>query len=1857
MCVQLKTCLNSLLKSQIVVVLLMLASGQVLSQSPCEPAFTIACPGDITVECGQEGNFDFTGTPVISGEFCSEELYVNFEDAVLSCGPCGKAISRTWIISLGEIVEVCTQIITSQDTQGPEIIGLENEINVQCLEGIPGFQEVGVVDACSGDGSIQNWSSQTGALESSCVATTAMGPGADWAIWLPTLSSASGANYIFNAEGGHFDQFTDGTAHMYGTVVNTVNVSESFIVDLWFEDKADWSAWSGQGRNYKNDLLLGCAVASHPEWTYYEMVGGFSTLTGAGAMEGTELYLYHMPASLYFGFQIGEGANNKNCANGMSGWFTYEGFMGAQPISGSGDVNVDLECEPNLELNCLHNTSFTYLYRGVDGCGRATVASQHIDVKDITAPVFSNCPESFTMECSDPAAAVAEGIEAIDNCSGDVIVTYLGEVSEGDACVTTLTRTWSAADICGNRAECVQVITVVDTTAPVLSNLPEGETTVECDAVPSADGVSIADNCDTNPTMVFNEERIDGNCPGNYTLVRSWYGYDQCQNSTATYTQTIHVEDTTAPTFDAYEFYAHIECDQIPALITASDNCGNATVELIEEMHQSGGCLGVLYRVYRATDECGNSAEVEQYISIMDTTAPTATNAAIDTTIECGTEIPSYDPAFADNCGSELELTTASSSETIDCVTTVTEVYTATDYCGNTASVSRVITIVDTTTPTFTSFPADLVISCEESVPAVEMPTAQDSCDSDVTISYSDEMVGGNCPQSYTIIRTFVATDDCGNLVELSQNIFVMDETAPAFIDQENMFTYECNTEIPVVTPSANDNCGAVQLSYLDSEMEGTSCAMYFARVWTAADECGNTSSFTQNISIIDSTAPIISGDSEIERPCDDYAGIYVQVTDNCSEYNVTFSDEMVSGSCAGNVIRHYTATDICGNASVEFIQIIRLSDAVTPVTTFVTENFTVECGSEYNVPAASFSDNCDQELDITSDITSQTSGCTTVDTYTWTATDHCGNSTTATTVVTIVDNTNPYFTSLPENVTVSCDETIPGFGAYAAADNCDNDVAVSVGETIAEGTCPQSYTIERTYRAADNCGNQVVETRYVYVVDQNAPSFEEQVDSFTYECGEEIAVVEPSANDNCSEFSMSYSDSALNGNSCEGVITRTWTATDACSNSSTFNQYITIVDTQAPVVNPFTAEVEMPCDAVSNEIMISAEDCNEVIFTFSDEYVSGSCAGRIIRTYSVSDACGNVTSGLIQQIINLIDVTAPAVEVAPADVTIECGMELPTYSPIWSDNCADELQYAANSSTSADNCTTVISQSWSAVDPCGNSTTVSRTITIVDSTAPVFIYAPSNEERDCNTADVVATATADDNCSDVTITHADVVVPGLCPASYTIERTYTATDACGNFTTYTQFIRVSDNNGPVWGENQTSFVYECGSEAGVVTPVASDNCSTFTLTYIDSETFEVGCSFAFERIWTATDACGNESTSFIQYISFEDTTEPVIIGCPSDVVLNCNDMAPAPAAVTAIDGCDSDVQVYYQDIFIGDAPAEGSIADCNLITPVRPAGNPCGYPSDWSMVMFGMTSNNRYYTVDGGSLVQYPNNTIHLTATMRSTSNPANGWNVDVMFSGNMDWSAWSTQGFPTSFKADCGGVDANYENWQYFLMTPGANAELTGFGDFNGSMVNLVHAPSNNYFGFQLGNGANNYNAAENGFGGWFSYSGVFRANPSAQLASISGSGDFAFELDCCPDYTIERQWTAIDCSGNTSTCSQTISFSADAASNGSNAGENSNMEEATSDEHLESEIGVSPNPTNNHTTFTFKVATVDKTSFEVLDMTGKKVADLYSGMAEADKVYSVQYDVRDLAPGVYMFRLINGIDVKIDRLVVGK
>ena len=64
--------------------------------------------------------------------------------------------------------------------------------------------------------------------------------------------------------------------------------------------------------------------------------------------------------------------------------------------------------------------------------------------------MFTDCPVDVTVECDAvPAPATPS---ATDNCDADVTVVYNGQVRQDGNCAdnSTLTRTWTATDNCGN---------------------------------------------------------------------------------------------------------------------------------------------------------------------------------------------------------------------------------------------------------------------------------------------------------------------------------------------------------------------------------------------------------------------------------------------------------------------------------------------------------------------------------------------------------------------------------------------------------------------------------------------------------------------------------------------------------------------------------------------------------------------------------------------------------------------------------------------------------------------------------------------------------------------------------------------------------------------------------------------------------------------------------------------------------------------------------------------------------------------------------------------------------------------------------------------------------------------------------------------------------------------------------------------------------------------------------------------------------------------------------------------------------------------------------------------------------------
>ena len=140
----------------------------------------------------------------------------------------------------------------------------------------------------------------------------------------------------------------------------------------------------------------------------------------------------------------------------------------------------------------------------------------------------------------------------------------------------------------------------------------------------------------------------------------------------------------------------------------------------------------------------------------------------------------------------------------------ITNTWTATDNCGNTNMHTQVITVEDTTDPTFDNAPGNETIECDVT-PIIVQVTASDNCDNDVLVEFvstsnqtNDGSANDDC---YEITNTWTATDNCGNTNMHTQVITVEDTTDPTFDNAPTNETIECNVTPNIVDVTASDNC------------------------------------------------------------------------------------------------------------------------------------------------------------------------------------------------------------------------------------------------------------------------------------------------------------------------------------------------------------------------------------------------------------------------------------------------------------------------------------------------------------------------------------------------------------------------------------------------------------------------------------------------------------------------------------------------------------------------------------------------------------------------------------------------------------------------------------------------------------------------------------------------------------------------------------------------------------------------------------------------------------------------------------------------------------------------------------------
>ena len=936
---------------------------------------------------------------------------------------------------------------------------------------------------------------------------------------------------------------------------------------------------------------------------------------------------------------------------------------------------------------------------------------------------------------------------------------------------------------------------------------------------------------------------------------------------------------------------------------------------------------------YTIKDGCNNSASNAVVVySGGDTQAPgwTTTSGSLNRTIECSdaaglSSAQALVPVASDNCDNTLvPVKTSGVFVPGSCpqAGTYTNTWTVTDDCGKTSALyTQVITIQDNTPPTF-QVPGNISVNKDASCGYNVNPSAtgspanlNDNCTnvSDITATYTDS----NCFGSANGVNV-----NAGNGTLIDFNISGFDGQ-PASAIKNVALSFNTNkgighVEITLVAP--NGQSLILVGPYCSSGscvVDGTASytPVFYSSGYTKWDNLNNPTGpgnyipyggISDNSSYIPGFSGYVSSFSNFTGDMNGTWRIFTRKQSNANG-TLNFNSVCFTPGCANDqvVVRHWTVTDACGNASTAD-QVITIKDNTAPVVTTAVGslNANLQCSDAAGLTAAlslapAATDNCTAipKIHTVSDITTPDGSCSNayVRVRTWNFTDECGNtSANFEQTIKVMDTAAPIVTTVAGSLDaiLQCKSSGGLTTALAlaptATDNCTATPAIHL---ISDVTTPiagqgSDYNRVRKWNFDDGCGNTSSDfVQTITITDTEKPTITAPiavtVSSDVGKCtATGVVLGTPVTADNCSVASVT-------NNAVEpfalGNTTVTWTVTDGSGNSQTATQLVTVTDNQKPTITaPAAVTVssdEGKCTAIGVVLGTPVTSDNCSVASVTNDAIEPFALGNTTVTWTVTDGSGNTQTAT--QIITVTDNQKPTIT-APAAVTVssdegKCtasGVVLGT--PVTTDNCT--VASVTNNATQpfALGNTTV---TWTVTDGSGNTQTTTQMVTVTDNqkptiTAPVAVSVSSDEGKCTASGVVLGTPVTADNCSVASITNNAVEPFAL--GNTTV--TWTVTDGSGNTQTATQVVTVTDSQKPTI---TAPVVVTVSSDAGkctasgvtLGTPVTADNCSVASVSNNSTEPFALGNTTV---TWTVTDGSGNTQTA-TQVVTVTDNQKPTI--------------------------------------------------------------------------------------------------------------------------------------------------------------------------------------------------------------------------------------------------------------------------------------------------------------------------------------------------------------------------------------------
>ncbi|MFC2110852.1 HYR domain-containing protein [Bacteroidota bacterium] len=1194
------------------------------------------------------------------------------------------------------------------------------------------------------------------------------------------------------------------------------------------------------------------------------------------------------------------------------------------------------------------------------------------------------------------------------------------------ASVGNNTVTLVAEDVNGNIGTTAATVTVLDNISPTMATQ---NTTIYLDAngaaaiVPADVDNGTSDNCTFTLSVSPNTFDCTNTGPNTVTLTAT-----DASNNVSTATATVTVVDNIPPTMATQNITVYLDANGAASIVPGdvdngtSDNC-TFTLSVFPNTFNCTN-TGANTVTLTATDASNNVSSTTAIVTIVDTDPPIVqTNNVtiyLDANGDASISVAMIDNSSYDNCGIAT-LVLDNMSFTCADVGANTVTLTATDVNGNVNTAAATVTVVDNIIPTVLTQNQTIYLDINGDA-SITVPMIDDnSFDNCGIASLVLDKMNFTCADVGANTVTLTATDVNSNVNSATASVTVVDNIAPTLVScPSDTITYNlignCYQTVIFNTPAFFDACGIPSLVETNTsgvviyaapccpgKVQGAFPVGLTTVTYTATDANGHITSCSFNVTVIDNEPPIMNNCPQnitlynTPTKCQNDHVFWTPPTpsDNCPGWNMTATHFPQQAFPVGTTTVTYVVTDNANlTATCSFT--VTVIDNEPPVPICQNVVLYLDANGDASVTAAQVDNGSHDNCGIASLTLSQYNfdcGHVGTNTVTLTVLDIHGNSSTCTATITVYDNVPPI--ALTQNVTIQLDAYGNGSTTAAAVDYGSNDACgiASLALDKTAFTCADIATNPNVVvlTVTDNNGNVSTASANVTVEDNIIPSFTRPADITIYtdaNCNYDASVIftgdVTDEADNCSSTLNATFVDAIVAGSCQGthIITRTWSLVDNSNNAAADQvQTITVLDNIDPTFTrpaDITIYTDASCNydasvSVTGDVSDEADNCSTGLQAiFSDVTVAGSCAGTYIitRTWSLVDNCGNNAANQVQT-ITVLDNIVPTFT-SPADITLykdaSCYVDDTPSGAAGDvtnedDNCSTGLN-AIYSDVVVNNCegTYTITRTWSLVDNCGNNAANQvQTITVLDNIVPTFT-SPADitlyKDASCYVDDTPSGAAGDvtneaDNCSTgLNAIYSDVVVNN-CEGTYTITRTWSLVDNCGNnAANQVQIITVLDNIVPTFTapaditlyKDASCYVDDSPAAAGDVTNEA-DNCSTgLQATYSDAVVNNCEGTYTITRTWSLVDNCGNNAANQVQTITVLDNSAPTFTA-PADITIYTDVSCNYDASISATgdvtdeaDNCSTGLKATFSD-----AVVTGNCAGTHIITRTWSLVDKCG--------------------------------------------------------------------------------------------------------------------------------------------------------------------------------------------------------------------------------------------------------------------------------------------------------------------------